>query len=134
VKLKLELGSRVVEHRPDGEGVHHVIVPLTGVVAVTLAGAICVATGAVGTLDEAEARRLAEEKAEREYQVRLANALTRVRSAHRSPMRWQSNDDWRRPNPASDVLDLRGVETQHERRAGIARAVEEPVEQVPWKC
>ena len=85
MKLNLELGSRIVEHRPDGEGVDHVIVPLTGVVAVTLAGDICVATGTVGTLDEAEARRLAEEKAEREYRVRLANALTRVRSAHRSP-------------------------------------------------
>jgi hypothetical protein len=83
LQLQLTLGTRVVEDRPGGKGVHQYLVPLTGVLAVTNAGDVCVATGTVGYADEATVRRLAEEQAEREHQVRSANAITRVRSIYR---------------------------------------------------
>jgi hypothetical protein len=82
--LQLTLGSRIIEVTATEKRQHHYLVPITGVLAVGTAGAVSVALGVAGSVDEAEARRLVAERAERAYQDRLGKAVTRVRSAERS--------------------------------------------------
>ena len=84
LRLQLSLGSRIIEVTATEKRHHHYLVAVTGVLAVGSAGVVGVAIRVAGSVDEAEARRLAAEHAEREYQDRLHKALIRVRSAHRS--------------------------------------------------
>jgi hypothetical protein len=100
--------GRIIENRAEGPEITHVIVPITGVGAIALAGAMMAASGYVGLSPE-EVKRLEEQRIEQEYQQLRRTATALVVSAFRDVRARQVQrllDGDPTPKTIGDVADL----------------------------